>query len=327
MMAHGNLMSEHAQTHHCALDDRGSTRPPERLGSFVGSPDEGEDGMVDKKVRHNKVEQNRREMTRRYVAELQEMLPSMVGVEAGAGINVVLEGTLEYLRSSDGGGTSTPAQRRQAGRARQGAGGAAPARFLDGEAEAGGCQLMAGRACGQINVSSLRFSTAFETAPFGIVIARCDGRLLKCNSMFEQLLNFTGDAGAHETMFSLTAPSDLAYTMQVVGGLLTGSDGLPANFNKRCVRKGNNKEHIDVNVQMSCIWEGAQPKCFVCYLRTRDGEGGSLPQPQLAIPALAGHRVQMMSSSGGSASEDGSQMSSPFDTNDYGSPGHDDGEV
>ena len=171
---------------------------------------------VDKKLRHNRVEQNRRELTRKYVADLQELLPNMVDADTGAGINVVLEGALDYLRSVDGAGIAAP----QHGHAESSADGARAGRrderFADKMRAGQTCgQLMAGGQCGEMNLSSLRFSSAFDSAPYGIAIARCDGRLVKQNSMFERVLSFAPGHLSGQTMFSLTLPSDLPYTMQV----------------------------------------------------------------------------------------------------------------
>lgn len=183
-------------------------------GGHHAPGEEDEEAHLGKKVRHNKVEQNRREMTRKYISELQEMLPNMEDAEPGAGINVVLEGALDYLRSSNGGGGTLEKRRSQA---HAGICGSAAAANGGGcrDDEASACQVMAGRACGQINMSSLRFASAFDSAPFGMAVARVDGRILKCNSMFERFLNFLPGALMKETMFSLTAPADLPYTMQV----------------------------------------------------------------------------------------------------------------
>ena len=183
-------------------------------GGHHAPVEEDEEAHLGKKVRHNRVEQNRREMTRKYISELQEMLPNMKDAEPGAGINVVLEGALDYLRSSNGGGGTLEKRRSQA---HAGICGSAAAANGGGcrDDEASACQVMAGRACGQINMSSLRFASAFDAAPFGMAVARVDGRILKCNSMFERFLNFLPGALMKETMFSLTAPADLPYTMQV----------------------------------------------------------------------------------------------------------------
>jgi PAS domain-containing protein len=171
---------------------------------------------VDKKLRHNRVEQNRRELTRKYVADLQELLPNMVDADSGAGINVVLGGALDYLRSVDGAGIAAP----QHGHGGSSADGARAGRRDQGSADglkAGQTcgQLMAGGTCGEMNLSNLRFSSAFESAPYGICIARCDGRLVQTNAMFERVLNFAPGRLSGQTMFSLTLPSDLPYTMQV----------------------------------------------------------------------------------------------------------------
>ena len=44
---------------------------------------------------------------------------------------------------------------------------------------------------------------------------RVDGTLVRANPMFESLFRFAPGTAAGQTMFSLTAPSDLPKTMQV----------------------------------------------------------------------------------------------------------------
>ena len=189
-----------------------------RNHSTSGDDDEmGGGNGVNKKLRHNKVEQNRRELTRKYVNELQQILPNMADADSAAGINIVLEGALDYLKSVDGAGLGAS----QKGRA-PGHRSSSTAGWRD--EDSAGCSLMAGQSCGhmmagdtcgKMNLSSLRFSSAFDSAPYGICIARCDGRLVRYNSMFERVLSFAPGRLAEQTMFSLTLPSDLPYTMQV----------------------------------------------------------------------------------------------------------------
>jgi PAS domain-containing protein len=193
--------------------------------SNSGDDDEmGGGNGVNKKLRHNKVEQNRRELTRKYVAELQQILPNMADADSGAGINVVLEGALDYLRSVDGAGLGASLKGPAPGHSSSSADAAQAGRR---DEDSAGCKLMAGQSCGQMmaggtcgerSLSSLRFSSAFDSAPYGICIARCDGRLVQYNSMFERVLSFAPGRLAGQTMFSLTLPSDLPYTMQVRAG-------------------------------------------------------------------------------------------------------------
>ncbi|EKX50232.1 hypothetical protein GUITHDRAFT_151257 [Guillardia theta CCMP2712] len=214
----------------------------------------------DKKVKHNKVEQKRRELTKQYVAELQEMLPNMEDNAPGAGINVVLEGVLDYLQSVDLNATK-PRNSPDPNNMQRSMNSTQEENSIMVDAS----KLKAGRAC--VNLSHLRYLSAFDTAPFGIAIARADGRIMRVNGVFEKIMNFMPGKWRGETMFSLTAPSDLPYTMQAVGSLLNGSEG-PVNLNKRCVRASG--EEIDLNAQMTCLWRDKKPEYFLCYLRLHD---------------------------------------------------------
>jgi len=170
----------------------------------VSSPGFEDFNPADKKVRHKKVEQNRRETTKALLTELQEMLPNMETFAPGSGINVVLEGALDYVKSSRNalhGDKPVPERRAKKEESEQ---------ILEAAQK---LALVDAGACNGLN--GLRYASAFQQAPFGIVISRLDGTMLRCNKMFARMLAWAKPVIAGQTMFSLTVPSDLPETLQV----------------------------------------------------------------------------------------------------------------
>lgn len=111
----------------------------------------------DKRSKHKKVEQNRRQLTKELVSELQNVLPTLSDAGPGVGINVVLEGTLDYLRDKN-----QPQDGNSGGDGVMGGHLAAPDNSMK--------MRLGGRICR--GMSNIKYEAAFDSAPFGIVVAR-----------------------------------------------------------------------------------------------------------------------------------------------------------
>mmetsp|Transcript_59782 Transcript_59782/g.140737 ORF Transcript_59782/g.140737 Transcript_59782/m.140737 type:complete len:305 (-) Transcript_59782:162-1076(-) len=254
--------------------DLGRQRPPftksVSMSSDVSSPNEDMNlDPADKKFRHKKVEQNRRETTKALLSELQEMLPNMDAFAPGSGINVVLESTLDYVKQSrdtaaDGGVVGT--QRRAKSEPRD-------EKMMD-VAKQNSIIPIAGACSG---VCGLRYNTAFDHAPFGMVISRLDGTMISCNKMFASVMGFTKPAVDGHTMFSMTVPSDLPSTLQAVSSLLQGSHKA-VTLQKRCFRQ--NGDVLHASVQITCIHKDGKPSHFICYMKDK---GGIHPSNQIEM--------------------------------------------
>lgn len=205
---------------------------------------------ADVRSKHKLVEQNRRQLTKDLVSDLQELV--LTDAAPAAGINQVLEGTLAYLKAKN---------RHDDQDMDTEAGGDMPqanARDHDGALQLRPTELkLGGRICR--GLTGIKYAAAFDSAPFGIVVARyfptltcndgdllrpapscpfrpadrarvfreldsvaeptrchrIDGTVVRANALFESLFRFSPGTATGQTMFSLTAPSDLSKTMQV----------------------------------------------------------------------------------------------------------------
>jgi hypothetical protein len=117
----------------------------------------------DKRSKHKKVEQNRRQLTKELVSELQNVLPTLSDAGPGVGINVVLEGTLDYLRDKN-----QPPDGNSGGDGVMGGLLAAPDNSL--QARHAMKMRLGGRICR--GMGNIKYEAAFDSAPFGIVVAR-----------------------------------------------------------------------------------------------------------------------------------------------------------
>jgi len=276
----------------CSRSNHGNQRPgfakTTSMSSDGGSSpnEEANIDSSDKKYRHKKVEQNRRETTKALLSELQGMLPNMDAYAPGSGINVVLESALDYVKQS-----------RDVGQGKL----ENPKRKVKEEPEDSkemihvaqeSCVVPVAGACS--NICGLRYTTAYDGAPCGIVISRLDGTMLSCNKMFASLLAFPKPKVDGHTMFSLTVPADLPPTLQAVSSLLTGTHKA-VTIRKRCYRQ--NGDLLNALVQITCIHKDNKPSHFICYLKEAEIE------PSNQIELMESNRTSPAGSGGGSPME------------------------
>lgn len=88
----------------------------------------------------------------------------------------------------------------------------------------------------EVSNSEERFRATFEQAAVGIVHSSVEGRLLRCNARFAEILGYAQDEIPGMTFQQITAPEDLAPSTDVLAHMLIG-DARPARWEKRYVRK------------------------------------------------------------------------------------------
>ena len=158
--------------------------------------------VADRKARHNIVERNRRDKTRAFIERLQSMLPNITEKRQNPNINFILEKALEYLHE----GNQVPLLSSE---------------DMDSDPESESCmdKVRSHLACAIPNriddISFRRHMFTFENAPFGIVVARTDGVLMKANDYFRSMFIVPQGPLVGYTMFKLTSSRDLPITMQV----------------------------------------------------------------------------------------------------------------
>jgi PAS domain-containing protein len=150
--------------------------------------------IPDRKARHKIIERNRRDKTRLLVEQLQAMIPNIQDRRHNPNINHVLQHTLEYLHSAgdQSGGDASQSNTDQI--------------------KIHLAEIMTRKID---DISSQKYLFSFDNAPFGIVISRTDGVLLRANRFFRNMFSFPRDSLIGQTMFTLTSNQDLAITMQV----------------------------------------------------------------------------------------------------------------
>jgi PAS domain-containing protein len=202
--------------------------------------------LLDKRSRHKKVEQNRREMTRKFTEELHQLTPGTSGTQ-GTCINAVLEGVLQYLQ--EGQAVSNKRKRSDTDDYR-------PEELCLRLSMPAKVRVPRGFTEGM-------FGGAFESAPMGIIMASTAGQVLRCNSIFFNLFGLDKIEGT-PTMFSLTAPTSVPATMQAASALISGQTS-NVKLVKRCLRRGGVEDEFQV--QMNVVHKQNKPQYFVCYVR------------------------------------------------------------
>ena len=150
--------------------------------------------IPDRKARHKIIERNRRDKTRLLVEQLQAMLPNIQDRRHNPNINHVLQHTLEYLHST-GNQCGNETSQSNVDQIK-----IHVANIMTSEID---------------DITRRKYLFSFDNAPFGIVISRTDGALLRANRFFRNMFCFPQDSLIGQTMFTLTSNQDLAITMKV----------------------------------------------------------------------------------------------------------------
>jgi PAS domain-containing protein len=147
----------------------------------------------DRKERHKIIERNRRDKTRLLIEQLQALLPNAPDHEHNPNVNHVLQQTLDFLLLTE-----------------NQSGGEAHESTAD-EMKIHLADIMTNRID---DMTSRKYFFTFDNAPFGIVISRANGALLRANLFFCNLICAPHESLEGQTIFSLTSNHDLAVTMQ-----------------------------------------------------------------------------------------------------------------
>ena len=187
-------MSQSEQAYWSGLDLDLLSEPANSRGMSGSVP------IIDKRARHTMVERNRRDKTRAFAEQLQSMLPNITDCRQNPNLNFILDKTLEYLQSE----TNNPlvsADDMELG--------------LPSNADRIHTHIANGIRYHIDDFSKRRNMFTFDNAPFGIVIARSDGVLLRVNDYFRNMFFIPHGPLAGHTMFTLTSSRDLPVTMKV----------------------------------------------------------------------------------------------------------------
>src|SRR5579862_2073405 len=104
-----------------------------------------------------------------------------------------------------------------------------------------------------------------EQAPVGIAFINRDGGYRSCNRAFGELLGFSADDIAEQTLSSVTHAEDLTVSLEGFERLWRGETAL-LDFEKRCRRKDGGELWVRVSTSL-LRGPQAAPECAVEFVR------------------------------------------------------------
>jgi diguanylate cyclase (GGDEF)-like protein/PAS domain S-box-containing protein len=99
----------------------------------------------------------------------------------------------------------------------------------------------------QLQDSEKRYRATFEQAAIGILHTSLDGRILRCNSRFGEIIGYTAEEVPKLTFQQITAPEDLGTSMEVLRDLIAGAIDNYV-WEKRYLRKDGSRTWVKLTV-------------------------------------------------------------------------------
>lgn len=109
--------------------------------------------------------------------------------------------------------------------------------------------------------SEERFRATFEQAAVGMVHTSLEGRMLRCNARFAEILGYAQDEIPGMTFQQITAPEDLSPSVNVLEHIL-GGDTSPAQWEKRYVRKDGSLTWAKITLSVQRDADGQMLHCI-----------------------------------------------------------------
>jgi PAS domain S-box-containing protein len=100
----------------------------------------------------------------------------------------------------------------------------------------------------QLRASEERYRTTFEQAPIGIVQNAFDGRILRCNKRFAQIVDYPPDEVPGMFVSQITAPESAVETAVLMKRIVNGGGG--ETIEKRYLRKDGSQFWARTTVSM-----------------------------------------------------------------------------
>jgi PAS domain S-box-containing protein len=107
----------------------------------------------------------------------------------------------------------------------------------------------------QLSESEERYRATFEQADVGIVHASFDGRILRCNKHYADILGYSIEEITSLTFQQVTAPEDRAAAMARLQQMANGTF-LPSTWEKRNVRKDGSYTWVKITDSLQCDADG-----------------------------------------------------------------------
>ncbi len=107
----------------------------------------------------------------------------------------------------------------------------------------------------QLRVSEERYRAIFEQAPVGIIHASLDGRYLRCNAHFAEIIGYPQEDVLRLSFQQITVPEDLESSLGLLHQLREGAEEIPS-IEKRYVRKDGSLVWVRVTLSLQRDGEG-----------------------------------------------------------------------
>lgn len=140
------------------------------------------------------------------------------------------------------------------------------------------------RAEARLRDSEERYRATFEQAAAGIVHTSLDGRLLRCNARFAEIVGYPREEVAGLTFQQITAAEDLAGSLTVQDALSRQETG-PASWEKRYVRKDGSLTWVRGTTSIQRDRKG-QPLHFITVIEDINASKAGEERLAAAIEAL-----------------------------------------
>lgn len=118
---------------------------------------------------------------------------------------------------------------------------------------------------GKLRDSEERFRATFEQAAVGIVHTAFDGRILRCNQRFAEIIGYPIDEVPEITYQQITLPEDLAESLGMVDRLLH-ADADSSSWEKRYIRRDGSLAWVKITTSLQRDGKG-QPLHLVAFVQ------------------------------------------------------------
>jgi diguanylate cyclase (GGDEF)-like protein/PAS domain S-box-containing protein len=121
----------------------------------------------------------------------------------------------------------------------------------------------------QLRDSEERFRATFEQAAVGLLHTSFEGKILRCNARFAEIVGYTVEEITGLSFQQLTPPEDMASSLTVLEEMTAGRTD-SASFEKRYVRKDGSHVWVRLTTSMQRDGEG-RPLHFIALVEDIDG--------------------------------------------------------
>lgn len=116
----------------------------------------------------------------------------------------------------------------------------------------------------QLHESEERYRATFEQAPVGVLHTSLQGKILRCNRRFAEMIGYTQQEVQQMSFQQITPPEDLEASVAVLRKFLDGDEGM-AQWEKRYLRKDGKLTWAELTISIQHDAEG-RPLHFIALV-------------------------------------------------------------